>query len=145
MEIPGIGEKKAETYGREILAALERFRQGERAGGTQQQQTKPAEETLRLLHEGKTLEEIAHLRGRQVSTVVSAVMNLLETGQADLRPEWVSKEKQSVIEAACARVGTERLKPLKDVLPPEITYDEIKLVVGKLRREEISRKAVVPA
>jgi len=144
LQVPGIGEKKAETYGREILAALERFRQGERAGGTQQQ-AKPAEETLRLLSEGKSLEEIAQIRGRQVSTVVSAVANLLETGQVEFQPGWVSKEKQSVIEAACAKVGTNFLKPLKDVLPPEITYDEIKLMVGKLRREEMLRKADVPA
>jgi len=34
---------------------------------------------------------------------------------------------------------------LKDILPPEITYDEIKLVVGKLRRERSSMKADVPA
>ena len=39
----------------------------------------------------------------------------------------------------------ERLKPLKDIVPPEITYDEIKLVVGKMRREEILRKIDVPA
>jgi ATP-dependent DNA helicase RecQ len=141
LEIPGIGEKKAETYGREILAALERFRQGERVGGIPQQ-AKPAEETLRLLSEGKTLEEIAQLRGRQVSTVVSAVANLVETGQVELQPGWVSKERQSVIAAACAQVGTDRLKPLKDILPPEITYDEIKLVVGKMRREQFVRKAI---
>jgi uncharacterized protein YpbB len=36
----------------------------------------------------------------------------------------------------------ERLKALKDILPPEISYDEIKLVVGKMRREEMVRKAV---
>ncbi len=143
LEVPGIGEKKAETYGREILAALERFRQGERAGGTQQQ-AKPAEETLRLLGEGKTLEEIAQIRGRQASTVVSAVANLLEMGQVEFQSGWVSKEKQSVIEAACAKVGMERLKPLKDILPPEVSYDEIRLVVGRLRREQ-GLKADVPA
>ena len=141
LEIPGIGEKKAETYGREILAALERFRRGERVGGIPQQ-AKPAEETLRLLSEGKTLEEIAQLRGRQISTVVSAVANLVETGQVELQPGWVSQERQSVIEAACAQLGMERLKPLKDILPPEITYDEIKLVVGKMRREQLVRKAI---
>ena len=141
LQVPGIGEKKAETYGREILAALERFRQGERAGGTEQQ-AKPAEETVRLLSEGKSLEKIAQIRGRQVSTVVSAVANLVGTGQVEFRSEWVTKEKQSAIEAACAKVGMERLKPLKDILPPEITYDEIKLVVGRMRREEIIKKAI---
>ena len=144
LEIPGIGERKAEVYGQPILDALEKFRQGQRAAGSERG-VKPVDETLRLLGEGKTLEEIAQIRGRQVSTVTSAVANLLETGQVEFQPGWVSKEKQSVIEAACARAGMERLKALKDIVPPEITYDEIKLVVGRLRREEMLRKSDVPA
>jgi len=144
LEIPGIGERKAEIYGQPILDALEKFRQGERAGGAEQK-AKPADETLRLLGEGKTLEEIAQIRGRQVSTIVSGVANLLETGQVEFESGWISKEKQSVIEAACARVGLERYKPVKDIVPPEITYDEIRLVVGRLRREQVLRKADVPA
>ena len=42
------------------------------------------------------------------------------------------------LEAACASLGLERLerlKPLKDALPAEITYDEIRLVVARLRRD----------
>jgi ATP-dependent DNA helicase RecQ len=144
LEISGIGERKAATYGREILAALENFRRGERAGGAQPQ-TKPAHETLRLLREGKTLEEIAQTRGRQLSTVVSMVASLVEMGQIEFQSAWVSAEKQSVIEAACARAGIERLKPAKDILPPEITYDEIRLVVAKIRREQSLSKADVPA
>ncbi|MFZ0780879.1 MAG: RecQ family ATP-dependent DNA helicase [Candidatus Sulfotelmatobacter sp.] len=144
LEIPGIGERKAEVYGQPILDALEKFRQGQRAAGSERG-VKPVDETLRLLGEGKTLEEIAQIRGRQVSTVTSAVANLLETGQVEFQPGWVSKEKQSVIQAACAKVGMERLKALKDIVPPEITYDEIKLVVGRLRREEMLRKSDVPA
>ena len=141
LEIPGIGERKAEVYGQKILNALEIFRRGARASGTESK-AKPADETLRLLGEGRTLEEIAQIRGRQVSTVVSAVASLLETGQVEFQSGWVSKEKQSVIEAAGMKLGMERLKALKDILPPEISYDEIKLVVGKLRRQESLRKAV---
>lgn len=141
LEIPGIGERKAELYGQEILNALEKFRQGERASGTENK-AKPADETLRLLGEGRTLEEIAQIRGRQISTVVSAIANLVETGQAEFRSDWVSKEKQSIIAAACGKVRMDRLKALKDILPPEISYNEIKLVVGKVRREEMLRKAV---
>jgi ATP-dependent DNA helicase RecQ len=143
-EIAGIGERKAEVYGQPILDVLEKFRQGARASGAESP-AKPADETLRLLGEGRTLEEIAQIRGRQMSTIVGAVANLLETGQVEFQREWVSKEKQSVIEAACAKVGMDRLKPVKDIVPPEITYDEIRLVVGRMRREEISRKADVPA
>jgi ATP-dependent DNA helicase RecQ len=134
LEIPGIGERKAEVYGQPILDALEKFNQGERAGRSERK-VKPVDETLRLLSEGRTLQEIAEARGRQLSTIVNAVANLLETGQVEFQPAWVSPEKQSVIGAACAQVGFERLKPVKDILPPEITYDEIRLVVGKIRRE----------
>jgi ATP-dependent DNA helicase RecQ len=144
LEIPGIGERKAELYGNEILDALKKFVQGQRAGWAQQQ-AKPADETMRLLNDGKTLEEIAQIRGRQISTIVSAVAKLLEAGLIEFQEQWVSKEKRSVIEAACAKVGTDFLKPLKDVLPPEITYEEIKLVVSGLRRDEDSGKVGVPA
>ena len=145
-EIQGIGERKAEVYGQLILDALARFRQGERASNPDRKaKPKPADETLRLLNEGRTLEQIAQLRGRQLSTVLNTVANLLETGQIEFQSAWVSPEKQSVIEAACAKVGLEFLKPVKDLLPQEITYEEIRLVVGKLRRRHNLSKADIPA
>jgi ATP-dependent DNA helicase RecQ len=144
LNIPGIGERKAELYGQSLLDALQKYREGARAAGGQMK-IKPADETLRLLGDGKTLEEIATIRGRQLSTIVSGVASLIETGDVELQEAWVSREKQSVIEAACAKVGLERYKPVKDIVPEEITYDEIRLVVARLRRAEGLRKADVPA
>ena len=145
-EIQGIGERKAEVYGQAILDALARFRQGERARNAERKsKPKPGDETLRLLNEGETLEQIAQVRGRQLSTVINTVANLLETGEIEFQSGWVSADKQSVIEAACAKVGLEFLKPIKDMVPPEVSYGEIRLVVGKLRRLQILSKADVPA
>jgi ATP-dependent DNA helicase RecQ len=48
LEIPGIGERKAEVYGQEILKALEKFRQGERASASERA-AKPGDETLALV------------------------------------------------------------------------------------------------
>jgi uncharacterized protein YpbB len=76
---------------------------------------------------------------------VSTVALLVEAGQAEFQDGWVSKERQSVIEAACRKIGMESLKALKDSLPPEIGYDEIKLVVGRVRREESLSKKEIPA
>ncbi len=146
-QIPGIGERKAETYGKQILDTLENFRAGARSGPAQKKQP-PAEETLQLLSEGRSFEEIAAKRGVQPSTVISTVANLVETGRLQFQESWISKEKQSVIEAACAQVGTERfkpLKPLKDILPPEISYDDIRLVVARLRVEHSQKKENIPA
>ena len=148
MTITGIGERKAELYGREILAALRRYQEGERAAALPEKKTAPALETLQLLTEGKSFEEIAQIRGRQVATVVNAVAGLVEKGEVEFRPEWIDRNKLAVIEAACANLGLERLerlKPLKDVLPPEITYDEIRLVVARLRRAGSGKKADIPA
>ena len=148
LNITGIGERKASMYGTAILAALQRYRGGARVEAQPGKKTAPALETLRLLAEGKTLEEIAQTRGRQLSTVVNAVAALVETGQVEFQPGWIDRNKQSVIEAACAHVDVtklERLKPLKEALPPEITYEEIRLVLARLRHEHSSKKAQVPA
>jgi ATP-dependent DNA helicase RecQ len=143
--ITGIGERKAEVYGKGILAALARYRNGARASAAPEKKTAPALETLRLLAEGLSFEDIAKIRGRQLSTVVNAVANLVERGDLEFQPAWIDRNKQAVIEAACARLGVDRLKPLKDALPPEVTYDEIRLVVAQLRREQRVSKVDVPA
>ena len=143
LNITGIGERKAELYGREILSALRQYREGARASGPAEKKTAPALETLQLVAEGKSFEEIAQIRGRQVATVVNAVAGLVEKGELEFRTEWIDRNKLAVIEAACATLGIdklERLKPLKDSLPPEITYEEIRLVVARLRRETSQAK-----
>jgi ATP-dependent DNA helicase RecQ len=145
LTITGIGERKAEMYGREILAALQRYSEGARASALPQKKTAPAVETQQLLSQGKTLEEIAQIRGRQLSTVINAVATLVETGEVEFQPAWIDRTRHSVIEAACIRAGlenVERLKPLKDVLPPEITYEEIKLVLARLRRDQAQKRSV---
>jgi ATP-dependent DNA helicase RecQ len=149
MRVSGIGERKADTYGQKILAALRRYDDGSRASVLPGKITAPARETLQLLSAGKTIEEIAQIRGRQLSTVISAVTALVESGEIDFHPDWVDRNKQAVIEAACAGAGgidrVERLRTLKDVLPPEITFDEIRLVLARLRKEQARKKTDIPA
>jgi ATP-dependent DNA helicase RecQ len=116
------------------LKALQQFEDGARAADAPQPVTKPAAETLRLLAAGHSLDEIAIIRGRQLSTIVSTVADLVEKGEVDFQDNWVNKDKLAIIEAACARLGTERLSPLKESLPPEFTYEEIRLVAARLRR-----------
>ncbi len=134
--ISGFGERKIETYGQEILEVLQRFQEGARAAEVPQKIAKPAAETLRLLSAGHSFQEIADLRGRQVSTVINAVACLVENGDVEFQSAWVDQDKLAIIEAACARVGTERLAGIKESLPGEFTYDEIRLVVARLRRAQ---------
>jgi ATP-dependent DNA helicase RecQ len=134
--VSGFGEKRVEFYGEQILVAIRRFREGDRARNDwKAQASRPAEETLRLLEEGRTFEEIAQHRGRQVRAVIALVADMIERGEAEFQPEWLAPDRYTLIAAACQQLGLDRLKPLKEALPPEITYEEIKLVVAKLRSD----------
>jgi len=138
--VPGFGERKIEMYGEQILSALADFDRGARASLTDERRTKPAEETLRLLRQGKSMTEIATLRQRQPGTVANTIAALVENGDVEFDDNWVDATRRSVIEAACARLGTQWLKPLKEALPPEVTFEEIRLVVARLRRVEYLKR-----
>jgi ATP-dependent DNA helicase RecQ len=134
-QVPGIGEKKADVYGAEILQALRNFGGGARAAPVVAREPAPAEQTLRLLNEGRSFEEIARIRVRQLSTVVCTVASLVESGQIKLDEKWISPDAQPLIEAACLKQGVERLRDIKDAVPPYVSFEDIRLVVAHLRAE----------
>jgi len=140
LKVSGFGERKTEMYGPQLMDALERFHQGARATGAQRPVSRPAMETKRLLEEGETFASIALIRGRQLSTVVNAVSELIESGQLEFKPGWVDQARQAEIEIACAKVGTERLRVIKEAVSPEATFEDIRLVVARLRWEQKAQK-----
>jgi len=140
--VSGFGYKKVEMYGKEILDVLRRFRKGERASQEgKARSSSPAKETLRLLEEGRTFAEIAETRARTLRAVVSLVADLVERGDAEFQPGWMAPERYNQIASACRELGMDRLKPLKEALPPEIPYEEIRLVIAQLRSAPTSNVA----
>ncbi len=134
-QIGGIGEKKAEVYGAELLQVLRNFDGGARAAQMVTKEASPAEQTLRLLNEGRSFEEIGRIRARRISTVICTVASLIETGQVKLDSKWISPDAQPLIEAACLAKGVERLRDIKDAVPPYVSFEDIRLVVAHLRAE----------
>jgi len=134
LNVTGIGQRKAELYGADILATLEAYRQGARAAAAPMAHASPAEETVRLLAEGKNFEEIAQIRGRQLATVVNMVADLVEKGRIEYRMEWVGEENHRLILEAIGRLGSQWLKPLYEALSEGIGYEQIRLVVAFARR-----------
>jgi ATP-dependent DNA helicase RecQ len=133
LHVTGIGDRKAELYGGQILEALKRFGGGARAA-VPDKKISPSEETIQLIEEGKTLDEIAAIRGRRRSTIVSMVSDLVVRGLLEFQNSWVQEDRQKQIEAVAANLDLERFSPIKEALPEDFTYDEIRLVVAKLRR-----------
>jgi ATP-dependent DNA helicase RecQ len=138
--VTGFGERKIASYGEQILEALADFARGARPARAPEKQTGPAQETLQLLAQGKTLAEIAKVRERQLGTVVGTVATLVESGEVGFDAKWVEPTRAIQIEMACARLGTRWLKPLKEALPADIPMEDIRLVVAKLRRKQSLEK-----
>jgi ATP-dependent DNA helicase RecQ len=136
LSVFGFGERKAELYGSEIFAALEAFRKGARVAARTAAQVSPVEETMRLLAEGKSFEEIAQARGRQLATVVNMVADLVEKGHLEYRIDWVGEAAHRQIEETVRRLGPQWLKPLKAALPPDISYEQLRLVVAYVRASQ---------
>jgi ATP-dependent DNA helicase RecQ len=134
--VSGFGERKTERYGQQILNALEQFRNGARATALPEKKSKPADDTIRLLAEGRSFEEIAAIRGRQLRSVIDLVATLVEKGELQFQDNWIDDRKRASIEEACSRLGVERMKPIKEALPPEITYEEIRLIAAQLRQQQ---------
>jgi uncharacterized protein YpbB len=53
-----------------------------------------------------------------------------------LKKEWIGAERRQQIREVCARVGLEWIKPIKEALPEDVTFDEIRLVLAEIRREK---------
>jgi ATP-dependent DNA helicase RecQ len=135
--ISGMGEKKCEMYGKEILALFPRFKKGERASQELRAKASNAsQETLELLQQGHTFEEIGRIRGRKIASVLVLVADLLERGEVQFQAQWMPEHRRQLIRDACHRVGLEWMKPVKEALPEDVNFDEIRLVLAEMRREK---------
>lgn len=129
----GIGRAKRESLGEPLLSALAAFDSGARAEIRAAPAASPAEQTRAMLAEGKSFSEIATARGRRLNTVITQVADMVEKGTLEFDPQWVAEDVRTAIEQLALRLGTDRLKTIKDALPPEVDYPEIRLVVSALR------------
>jgi ATP-dependent DNA helicase RecQ len=141
-KISGMGEAKCDEYGGEILNVLRRFLNGERASKEWHARANdPSQETLELLKQGNNFAEIAQIRGRKVSTVVALIANLVESGEVAFEVSWVGAERYATIQELAEKRGMDLLRPLKDNLPEEISFEEIRLVVADLKRKAKTKAA----
>ena len=92
--------------------------------------------TWMLWEKGGTLEEIARKRGLTPSTITEQLVQLIDEGRSIDLNRILSKERIGLIEEAIVRAGSERLTPIKALLPQDVSYDEIRLVVGQYVQKE---------
>ena len=87
--------------------------------------------TWMLWDKGMKVDEIARKRGLTPSTITEHLVQLIGEGRSIDLNRILSKERIALIEEAIVRAGSERLAPIKALLPQDISYDEIRLVAGQ--------------
>jgi len=92
-------------------------------------------ETLAMLREGLTIEEIARRRRLQPSTVSRHVLTLLDAGVDIDLSKLVPPAVADTIRRAMKSTHDFSLRGLKAVLPPHVTYEDIQLVLAMRRME----------
>lgn len=86
------------------------------------------QQTRELYEQGMSVGDIADARGLKPSTVISHIVTLVEGGEdIDIAP-IVSADRYAVIAAALRAVGGDMLKPVKEYLGDDYSYEEIRLV-----------------
>ncbi|HEY9402059.1 MAG TPA: RecQ family ATP-dependent DNA helicase [Pyrinomonadaceae bacterium] len=92
------------------------------------------DETYAFYEAGMTIEEISRERGIAEMTVEKHLADCILEGRPFDISRHVNAQDRALIEAAVARLGDERLKPLRDALPRHVTYRMIRFVVADLQR-----------
>ncbi len=91
-------------------------------------------QTLTLYEQGRSIEEIAEERGLTQSTIVNHLAELIELGEAiDIVPLIPEGHYQNIVDAI-EQLGDGALRPLKDFLGDEYSFDEIRLVRAVMRK-----------
>jgi RecQ family ATP-dependent DNA helicase len=146
LAVKGCGEYKVSAYGNQTLEVVRAYLKShpearplsehdgsaavrpvlkKTSGGS------TVEITWMLWEKGMKVDEIARKRGLTPSKITEHLVQLIDEGRSIGLHRILSKERIALIEKAIDQVGSERLAPIKALLPQDVSYDEIRLVVGQ--------------
>jgi len=169
LKVSGVGEVKAEKYGSRFMNAIENYVgknnvklnntkteiaiendldkfnvkkeksiKGKKDENNNKQDTRTI--SYNLYKEGKSLSEIAKARDLAVVTVENHLVYCAKLGYEINYNEFVSPEHEKLIIKAVEEIGVDKLKPIKEFLPSEISYTEIKFAICKFKEGDTPLK-----
>ncbi|MGG5460392.1 DNA helicase RecQ [Clostridium sp. B9] len=161
-EVSGVGEKKILKYGEKFLEKIkeyvgvndielewkseklskdqveEKFKKTRKGNGKK----KSFEITIDMLREGDKFHTISKEREIATTTILSHIQQYLEEGnkidfEIDFDSLFSKKEEKLVLEAI-EKVGYSKLKPIKEKLEEDVSYEKIRFIVTKLTIENMN-------
>ncbi|MBA2368657.1 MAG: DNA helicase RecQ [Candidatus Protochlamydia sp.] len=145
IKVNGLGPIKWIKYGPQCLATVSQFASEKpairsaaaslRTEATHLKRSQSRELTVSLFQLGESIEIIMKKRELARSTVYSHLIEAIQQGVDINIAELVTLEAQQSIRRVIAKVGVEKLAPIKELVPEGITYDEIRLVAAFHQRK----------
>ncbi|MHB1392508.1 MAG: DNA helicase RecQ [Clostridia bacterium] len=146
LDVSGIGKFKLEKYGDRFIELINEYicenkitppeiavaKQGKvRSDSETKQDTRLV--TYELYTSGRTMKEICEERGLSQVTIEGHLIDCLEKGMTLEYDCFIPEDMEFEILQAIETYGTEKLKPIKEALPPQITYTAIKFAIWKYK------------
>lgn len=141
LNIKGVGLKKFESYGEDFLSVIKEYSDKNNIDPIIITKTRNKRKeslleryntTYELYEENLDLDTISKLRGYTKNTVIEHLSQCNKTG---LEVDWSKfidePLKEESILSAINTAGLEKLKAIKELLPDDISYEDIKLVIEK--------------
>lgn len=148
LNIKGVGERKLEQYGEpfinEIKAYLDSI-EGRENHDKKMESTKKLvrkssstekshHETYHLYKSGLTIAEISEKRELSLVTIEGHLQKCSDEGLEVDWNQFLNKDIEDMVEHAICEVGMEKLKPIKELVPEEVSYFMIKAYIQKKRK-----------
>jgi hypothetical protein len=149
MQLSGFGKVKAEKYGDDILDTVKDYcdrnnletNMAAREGNPKRERKEKSLEekvpsniaSFNLFKEGKSIAEIAKERNFAITTIEGHLASFVATGELNIN-KMVSAEKQNLIKEAAEIHGNESFKTLKENLPEDVSYGEIRMAIAAQKK-----------
>ena len=148
LEVSGVGDHKLANYGERFMRVIIDYVEDNNLTPPddippkrqRRSKDKPKKntrlETLELYNAGKTVEEICEYRGLTRETIEGHLFTCHKEGiLPDYKP-YIPEGLEEEIIRVINTLGKQYLKPIKEALPPEVSYSTIKYMIWKLSAGE---------
>ncbi len=146
LHLPGVGKRKLDMYYAPFTDEMRAYCE---LHGLSMDESVPEEKTepvpvarapryltLELYRRGLDIEAIATESDRRPTTIVDHLCSLIEAGEDIDVSRLISPERHKAIYEVWQEVGDGFLRPVKDILGDEYSFEEIKLVRAAMRQSQ---------
>ncbi len=140
LSIKGVGEARLKNYGHLFLDMLRDYAgettliQPESAQPEKKREGQTASHvvTYNMYKEGRSIKEIVRLRNLKAITIQDHIIRCAQEGYDINWSDLINPEYEMLIVEKIKELGAAKLRPIKDALPDEVDYFNIRAVISKL-------------